>query len=316
MTSLEIINKALYRLGSQPASSLSDTAKAAARAVEDYASARDQVLRLIAWPTVVSRVALYDMAEQATPWTLSRRYGVGERVTNDTGKTYQCITAGRAAASGGPTGTGGSITDGTVVWEYKEASSATNNWCHAGSTAYYVNDLVSWDAGKVFACITAGTTAAATPPTSGSSGYPSDITDGTVHWKYLGTPPANMTVYGYQYIVPPDCLRILKIPDDTAQLESEQGYQYKREGICIYTDLVDAWCYYVRQETDPTIWDALLQEVVVLKLASDIAFDVTGNEAKAKSLYDKFAGMYATARPIALNEGAEGTPDVDRWEDA
>lgn len=34
------------------------------------------------------------------------------------GNTYQCTTAGTTAASGGPTGTGTGITDGTAVWQY------------------------------------------------------------------------------------------------------------------------------------------------------------------------------------------------------
>lgn len=37
---------------------------------------------------------------------------------NDSGKTYKCITAGTTASSGGPTGTGSSITDGSAVWAY------------------------------------------------------------------------------------------------------------------------------------------------------------------------------------------------------
>lgn len=317
MTSLEIINRALYRLGAQPAASLADTAKAAARAILAYPIARDEVLRLIPWPSCVTRTRLYDMAKQATPWTASRWYGIGERCTNDSGKTYQVTVAGRSASATGPTGTGSAITDGTVTWAYKETSSATNNWCHGGNAVkYYVGDLVSWNEGRVWACITAGTTGTGTPPTTASSGYPTDITDGTVHWKYVGQPPANMTTHLYQYVIPYDCLRILKIPTAAAALESDQGAQYRREGVCIYTDEPTAWIQYVKLETDPSNWDSLLQEAVVLKIASDIAFDVTNLSSKAENLYQEFTSMYATARVIALNEGAEGTPEQPRWEDA
>ena len=54
-------------------------------------------------------------------WVLSTAYRLGEEVTNDSGKLYTCTTAGTSASSGGPTGTGTSITDGTVVWDYISA---------------------------------------------------------------------------------------------------------------------------------------------------------------------------------------------------
>ena len=57
-------------------------------------------------------------ADRTLPlWTGSTAFEVGDRVSNNS-LGYQCLTAGTSAASGGPTGTGNSITDGTVVWKY------------------------------------------------------------------------------------------------------------------------------------------------------------------------------------------------------
>ena len=66
---------------------------------------------------------------------------------------------------------------------------------------------------------------------------------------------------------------------------------------------------------DPSNWDSLLCEVVALKIASEIAFEVTGQKEIAILAFQKFSGAYAGARIIALNEGAEGTPEPVRWED-
>ena len=54
-------------------------------------------------------------------WVTVTSYSVGDRRSNDTApvKAYQCTTAGLSAA--GPTGTGSSISDGTVVWKYLSA---------------------------------------------------------------------------------------------------------------------------------------------------------------------------------------------------
>jgi hypothetical protein len=51
-------------------------------------------------------------------WVGNTDYAVGALVLNDTGKSYKCLTAGKSAASGGPTGTGANITDGTAHWAY------------------------------------------------------------------------------------------------------------------------------------------------------------------------------------------------------
>lgn len=50
-------------------------------------------------------------------WAASTAYALGARVTLG-GNVYQCTIAGTSAASGGPTGTGTAIADGTVTWRY------------------------------------------------------------------------------------------------------------------------------------------------------------------------------------------------------
>lgn len=50
-------------------------------------------------------------------WQASRPYAVGDQVTNG-GNLYRATAAGTSASSGGPTGTGASITDGGVTWTF------------------------------------------------------------------------------------------------------------------------------------------------------------------------------------------------------
>ena len=50
-------------------------------------------------------------------WQASRAYAVGDQVTNG-GNLYRATVAGTSAGSGGPTGTGASITDGGVTWTF------------------------------------------------------------------------------------------------------------------------------------------------------------------------------------------------------
>lgn len=50
-------------------------------------------------------------------WAPSTAYVYGQKRVNG-GNCYFCIGSGTSAPSGGPTGTGSSITDGTVTWKY------------------------------------------------------------------------------------------------------------------------------------------------------------------------------------------------------
>lgn len=54
----------------------------------------------------------------AEAWAISTAYEVGQLRLNGS-NVYVCRTAGTSAGAGGPTGTGTSIADGTVVWDYK-----------------------------------------------------------------------------------------------------------------------------------------------------------------------------------------------------
>ena len=310
MTNLEIVNRALHFIGEPAALSMADTARGAARAIAVYSTCRDEVLRLAFWTSCFRRERPYCTSEQATPWTASHRYEIGERCTNDTAKTYEVTTAGTSAAATGPTGTGSAITDGSVIWQYIEASTVTNNWCHAALTVYAVGDLVSWDTGKVYVCITAGTTGAASPPT----GTTTDITDGTVHWAYYATIRGNRTVYAYEYVIPYDCLRVLKVPNLATAKESDQGVQYSVEGRFLYTDQADTWMKYVYR-ADPSEWDTLLQGTVAFRIAAEIALDVTGQQAIMKNAFDALNSQYAAGRLVAMAEAQEGTPEEPRWED-
>jgi hypothetical protein len=59
----------------------------------------------------------YPVGGAVADWLPLQLYAVGTRVVNGY-STYEAITEGTSAASGGPTGTGTDITDGTVHWSW------------------------------------------------------------------------------------------------------------------------------------------------------------------------------------------------------
>jgi len=60
----------------------------------------------------------YVVESPVAAWEASTAYGAGDRVIHDSGKTYSCAVAGTSGSSGGPTGTGSAIVDGTARWSY------------------------------------------------------------------------------------------------------------------------------------------------------------------------------------------------------
>lgn len=91
---------------------------------------------------------------EAMPWTANTSYSViGQLVANDTSpvKVYRLKTAGTSAGSGGPTGTGSTINDGTCQWAYKYGlgasvfgSGSTALSSPPGSISYVGNLATGW----------------------------------------------------------------------------------------------------------------------------------------------------------------------------
>jgi hypothetical protein len=109
---------------------------------------------------IADNTAVWDYIPVPTPsWKSITGVSVNDLRSND-GKMYLCTTAGTTAASGGPTGTGTGITDGSAVWNYIAVPTFT-------------------------------TAASGGPTTTGTN-----ITDNTATWDYVGFPvttPARWT---------------------------------------------------------------------------------------------------------------------------
>jgi hypothetical protein len=66
--------------------------------------------------TVFSEMTV-GLSQAISAWAGSTVYAANAYCKNG-GKVYKCATGGTSASSGGPSGAGSGITDGTVVWNY------------------------------------------------------------------------------------------------------------------------------------------------------------------------------------------------------
>lgn len=87
-----------------------------------YAQDNDIPLAVGRAGAIIKKLYLHQ-SNYGPAWVASTAYAVGALVSNG-GNLYLCTTAGTSASSGGPSGTGGAITDGTAVWAYQQVAGA------------------------------------------------------------------------------------------------------------------------------------------------------------------------------------------------
>lgn len=89
--------------------------------------------------------------------------------------------------------------------------------------------------------------------------------------------PAFGYSYEFQLPVDPKCLKVLNLDEDTPGDTS-----YKIEGDKLLTDNSTCKIRYIAQLTDSEDWDTMLRRAFVARLASELAYPLTGSASKAE----------------------------------
>ncbi len=117
----------------------------------------------------------------AAAWIPSTAYPLNFKVQNG-GKVYTCATAGTSAGSGGPTGTGAGIADGSVVWNY----TSNNIVCATIYNGLSVNGAVA-----ASGIVTGSAGFTVDGNTFGTHGYTAGITGGADRGAFTAQGGAN-----------------------------------------------------------------------------------------------------------------------------
>ncbi len=126
---------------------------------------------------------------------------------------------------------------------------------------------------------------------------------------------APVVEYSYQYTLPADCLRVLKIHTGSADSISS-SIDYKVEGRKIKTNEGTVYLVYIAIDTDPNNYDSYLQESIAHQLAADIAYAVTNNATLANNYMTRADERLREARFIDATENALGTIESNEFTDA
>lgn len=124
---------------------------------------------------------------------------------------------------------------------------------------------------------------------------------------------ATSPAFGFtnQYTLPTDpyCLRVLSFWDanvDNEVAAYDSRTSFKIEGRKVLSDAGECRITYIGRITDTEQYDSLLSSTVAHRLASEIAYAVTGSNSLANGMQQLYEARLREARSI---DAMEGTPD-------
>ena len=121
--------------------------------------------------------------------------------------------------------------------------------------------------------------------------------------------------YTYQYTLPTDCLRVLKVHNGTTD-SIASALDYKVEGRKIKTDQGTLYLIYIALDTDPNNYDSYLRESISHQLAADLAYAITSNATLANNYMARADERLREARFIDATENSLGTIESSEFTDA
>ena len=98
-------------------------------------------------------------------------------------------------------------------------------------------------------------------------------------------------------------MRVLRVED----LDTD----FKVEGRTIASNNSTMKIKYVGRITDPNEYDMLLIECLSARLAADIAYAITNNNALTATMWEMYSQKLSEARFVDATEGMPGTEGVD-----
>ena len=115
--------------------------------------------------------------------------------------------------------------------------------------------------------------------------------------------------WGHQFILPSDFLRLGFLYGTTAS--------YAVEGQRLLTNDSSVDLVYIKKVTDPTEFDPLFTEVLVLQLAMKLLMPLAQDKVLRREIQDELARVMSKARVVNLQEtNTVGRDDRNTWLDA
>jgi hypothetical protein len=113
-----------------------------------------------------------------------------------------------------------------------------------------------------------------------------------------------------RYVLPVDFLRIVRI----VGCDGSQVHDWEIQGgLVLCNEEAPIYIAYVRRETDPRKYDALLDETLAARLAATLAYPLTGSTALAQSCWSLYQDKLNEARGVDAREGVPESIAPTNW---
>jgi len=123
--------------------------------------------------------------------------------------------------------------------------------------------------------------------------------------KLVDTPPFE-NGFSTLYNLPTDCLKVLDVDEDIGRATRSKGrhlFPFMITGRQIQTDVTTGInLTYIKRETDVTLYDAGLVEVIATKLAADMVYKLSGSTTNMQLLQQKYEFTLKAARSLDSRE--------------
>ncbi|MGE4298095.1 MAG: hypothetical protein AB7E47_08715 [Desulfovibrionaceae bacterium] len=113
-----------------------------------------------------------------------------------------------------------------------------------------------------------------------------------------------------QYPLPADFLRIIALSSAAGQDIRDWEVQ-GRAVLC--DESAPIYLSYVRRETDPQQYDALLAESLAARMSAVLAYPLTGSTSLAEALWQAYQSKVTEARGVDAREGSTGVVRATSW---
>lgn len=114
--------------------------------------------------------------------------------------------------------------------------------------------------------------------------------------------------YTYAYPLPADCLRVITI--------YEPSSEWKVVGSEIHTNDSSLFLEYVADIDNEGLWDAVFTDLMVLKLAIDMCYAITGASAVAAQLKQEYDRVFREAKQYDAMEDFPRQWNSGTWYDS
>lgn len=120
--------------------------------------------------------------------------------------------------------------------------------------------------------------------------------------------------WAFAYDLPTDCIRVVAVMNAIGELQPK--YSWIKERNFVYTNVENAGVKYIKQNTDPTLYESDLVEVMSSRLAWLVSMRIHSDKVLRKSIYDEMNQAIQRARMTnSQGEGDDGAPE-DLWVEA